>query len=331
MKHRLSLILFVCGLISCNGQEQFGTENLALEKTIEMPGVAGRIDHMSINLKDNIVYVAALGNNSVEVIDLNRGSLLHSIKGLDEPQGVAYVPETNELVVANGGNGKCIFYNASDYQQVTTIDLGGDADNVRYDPVDGKIFVGYGNGGIAVIDAVTHQQINKVELPAHPESFQIDQKNNLLLVNLPDNNSIAIIDLKSLQLMNTWKINNLGGNFPMALDPAGNTVIIGYRRPAMLVCYDAITGKEINRADLISDVDDVFYYPANKEIFASGGGGAINIFKKANDGSYKKIANIPTRNGARTSLLTPSLQTLILAERASGSKAAALAVYKIRH
>jgi DNA-binding beta-propeller fold protein YncE len=329
MKHRLSLVLFVCGILGCNGQEHFGTENLVLKKTIEMPGISGRIDHIAINLKDNILYVAALGNNSVEVIDLSRGSLLHSIEGLDEPQGVAYVPETNELVVANGGNGKCIFYNTSGYQQVATVDLGSDADNVRYNPVDGKIFVGYGNGGIAVIDAITHKELSKVELSAHPESFQIDQKNNLLFVNLPDNNSIARIDLKNLRFINTWKTDNMSANFPMALDTAGNTVIIGYRRPAMLVCYDALTGKEKSRTDLISDVDDLFYYPAKQEIIASGGGGAVNVFKKENDGSYKKIANIPTRSGARTSLLIPSLQTLILAERASGSKTAALAVYKI--
>ncbi len=329
MKIIILNILLLTGLTSCHGQKSFGTNLLQFEKVIEMPGVSGRIDHMSINLKAQIVYVAALGNNSVEVIDLQKGSVIHSIKGLNEPQGVAYIPEHNEIIVANGGNGNCVFYNAATFAIITTLHLSGDADNIRYNASDAKIYVGYGNGGIAVIDAATHKQIGDVRLPAHPESFQIDKKNNLLFVNLPDANSIAVIDIKDLKVINTWKINNLKANFAMALDTADNHVIIAYRHPAILVAYDNKTGKEITRTDLVSDADDVFYYEMKQQVFASGGGGSINIFKKDNGNTYKKVANIPARSGARTSLLIPSLQTFILAERANGSKGAAIAVYKI--
>jgi len=313
---------------ACKGQTNFGTDKLKLEKVIEMPGVSGRIDHMAINLKEQKIYVAALGNNSIEVIDLRKGTIEHSIKELDEPQGVAYIPEHNEIAVANGSNGNCVFYNAANYAIITTLHLAGDADNVRYNAATGKIYIGYGNGGIAVIDAANHKQLADVKLPVHPESFQIDQRNSLLFVNLPDANSIAVIDIKDLKVINTWKTNSLKANFPMTLDIANNHVIIGYRHPSVLVTYDNKTGKEINRTDLVSDVDDVFYYEAGKEVYASGGGGAINIFKKDN-GSLKKISNISTRSGARTSLLIPSLQLFILAERANSGKGAALAVYKI--
>jgi hypothetical protein len=328
MNLKLASFLFVCAFISCNGQKPFGTEHLKLEKTIEMPGVKGRIDHMAVNLKTNIIYIAALGNNSIEVVDLNKGTIIHSIKELDEPQGVAYIPESNELVVANGGDGNCIFYNASTYEVIATVKLKGDADNVRYDADTRKVYVGYGDGGIAVLDAITHKETGNVILPAHPESFQIDKKHDLLFVNLPGDNSIAVIELKSLKLTGTWKIQGLRANFPMALDTATGSVIIGFRHPAMLVSYDAVKGKEQNRVQLVSDVDDVFFDQPAQEVFASGGGGYINIFKRENDG-FKKIANIPTRSGARTCLLVPSSQTLILAERETGGNAAALAVYKI--
>lgn len=173
------------------------------------------IDHMAINLKKQLLYVAALGNNSVEVIDLQKGVTVYSIKGLDEPQGVAYIPEHNEIVIANGGNGNCVFYNAEDYRAITTLHLNGDADNVRYSAAAGKIYVGYGNGGIAVINATTHTQTNDVKLASDPESFQLDLKTNLLYVNLPDANSIAVINLSSMKVVSTWKTNGLSANFPM--------------------------------------------------------------------------------------------------------------------
>ena len=330
MKQNMLYLLLLCNIISCSGQKPFGTELLRQEKIIQMPGVKGRIDHMAINLSESIVYVAALGNNSIEVVDIKKGLVVHSIKGLDEPQGVAYISATNELVVANGGNGNCVFYNAITYEVIATIDLGGDADNIRYSSADGKMYVGYGSGGIAVIDAMAHKLITEVKLPAHPESLQIDQKNNVLFVNLPDDNSIAVIDLKNFTVKHTWKTNDLSANFPMILDTSNNSVIIGYRHPAVLVSYHGLTGKELSRTALISDVDDVYYNHSKQMIFASGGGGAINIFKKDSADGLKKIADIPTRTGARTSLLIPVSQTFILAERATAGKPAALAVYKVQ-
>lgn len=295
-----------------------------------MPGVSGRIDHMAINLKDKVLYMAALGNNTVEVIDLNKGAVIRSIKGIEEPQGIAYIPEQNEFAVASGGNGDCVFFNAATFARVATVSLAGDADNIRYDAAARKMYVGYGNGGMALIDPVGHKQIGNVKLAAHPESFQLDKKNNKLYVNLPDDHSISVIDLNSFKTSNSWKTNRLRGNFPMTLDTASNRVMIGYRHPAVLVVYDSKTGNEITRNELVNDVDDLFYDEAKREVLATGGGGFINIFQLVSGNGYKLVSNIASRNGARTSFLAPSLRTFIVAERAVGGKAAAIVVYAIK-
>ena len=328
MKPLTILLVCISCLASCNGQQSFGTGYLKLEKTIEMPGVSGRIDHMAINLKERVVYMAALGNNTVEVVDLNTGVVIRSIKGVEEPQGIAYIPEQNEVAVASGGNGDCVFFDASTFKIVATVHLAGDADNIRYDATERKMYVGYGNGGMALIDPVAHKQTGNIKLSAHPESFQLDKKNNKLYVNLPDDHCISVIDLKSFSLVDTWRISRLRANFPMTLDTTHNYVFVGYRHPAVLVCYDSKTGKEVSRVDLVSDVDDVFYYAAKQQVIASGGDGYINIFAKGADNAFKLVSNIGTRSGARTSLLIPSLGYYVLAERAEGGKTAALIVYK---
>ena len=296
------LIVLLC-FTRCNGQKPFGIEHLTLIKTIELPNVSGRIDHMAISQENKIVYMAALGNNTVEVIDLDKGSVRHSIKNMDEPQGVCFIPKSNELVVANGGNGKCIFYNASTYETIATIKLDNDADNVRYDALRDRVYIGYGNGAIAVIDANSHRQVSEVKLPAHPESLQPDQKNDLLFVNLPDYNSIGVIDLKNLILTTSWKTDGLRANFPMTLDTTSNSVIIGFRHPSLLVRYDAFACKEQNRTELIGDVDElvIFYYAPAREIFASGGGGELSMSLKTKIPRSKKL-RIFQRDPAREPL-----------------------------
>src|SRR5258706_3914538 len=79
------------------------TPDLEFTKSIPLPDVEGRIDHFAVDLKGNRLFIAALGNNTVEVVDLAKGERVQTIKGLEEPQGIAYLPDTNQIVVANGG------------------------------------------------------------------------------------------------------------------------------------------------------------------------------------------------------------------------------------
>jgi hypothetical protein len=331
----LCTVLFLLALCnsysSCKGQKEFGTSLLHLDKTIPLADVKGRIDHIDINLEEQVLYVAALGNNSLEAVNLKNGTIIHSIGNLDEPQGVCYIPQYKEIFVANGGNGDCYFYNAHNFEKVATIHLSTDADDVRYDSTERKIYVGYGAGGIAIIDAETHLQTGDVKLPGHPESFQIDKKLHRLYVNVPDAHLIGVIDLTDMKLIHQWTRNRPTGNFSMAIDTIQHRVFIAYRHPANLIIVDGKTGVEIAATDMAGDADDLYYDNDSAEVFASCGDGYINIFQQDGNNVYKQIANIASGTGARTSLFIPSLKLFVVASRAASGKTANLLVYQIAH
>jgi DNA-binding beta-propeller fold protein YncE len=329
-KSRLTILLlaFCMGTSGCTAQEAYGTDQLLLSKTIPLPEVKGRIDHLDVNLKDRVVYVAALGNNTLEAVDLTTGKIIHSIKGLDEPQGIGYIPQSQEIIVANGGSGDCYFYNARSFEKLATIHLASDADDVRYDSATERIYIGYGNGGIAVIDAVSHRQVGDIKLPAHPESFQLDRSLQRLFVNLPDAHIVGVVDLAKFLLVSKWE-NLASANFPMAIDNTTHQVFVGYRHPARLVVFDGRTGKELTSAPMTGDADDLYYDEASGKVYVSGGQGTISIFQKDNN-TYKQTANIPSRSGARTSLLIPSLKILVVGARPVSGQPATLLVYTIK-
>jgi hypothetical protein len=323
------LILLTCFFGgSCHSQRPFGEDQLILKQKIVLPNVNGRIDHMDADTKKQVVFMSALGNNSVEIVDIKNGKHLFSIKKLSEPQGVIFVPQTNEIMVANGGDGSCRFYNSESSQITGKIDLGSDADDIRYDSLNKKIYVGYGAGGIAIIDPLVHQKIADIKLPGHPEGFQIDYGLKKLFANVPDANQIDVIDLNNAKVIANWK-TQYSANFPMAIDESAHIIFVGYRHPAKLVAIDENSGKTIAVSDLIGDSDDLYYDQRSKKIYASGGSGAINIYKFENS-ALKLIAIIETRSGARTSLLIPALNTFILAERAGGNEPAQLSVFNIK-
>src|ERR1700738_2712981 len=91
---------------------------LRLERTIPLPGVEGRIDHMAADVEHKRIFMAALGNNTVEVIDPFAGRVLHQIAGLHGPQGVYYWPEGNRLYVADGGSGKVLVFDGTSFAKI---------------------------------------------------------------------------------------------------------------------------------------------------------------------------------------------------------------------
>lgn len=322
-------LLFGLALLSgCSGNNSYGQSILKLEKEIPLPGVKGRIDHLDIDLQDQVVFVAALGNNTVEVVDLKNGKVLRSLNSMDEPQGVAYIPKHRELFVANGGTGECVFYNTLNWQKTASIKYDDDADDVRYDANTDLIYVGYGSGGIGIIDAASHKQAGNIPLSSHPESFQLDSKENKLWVNLPGSGAIAIADMKTRKVIAEWKRLLPRSNFPMAYDSAEHRIFIGYRIPATLKVLDSHTGKELFSSGMAGDVDDFYWDSKTKQLLISGGSGSVNVFKQEDSG-FKQVADIKTRTGARTSLWVPQLRLFILAVRANDNHPASLQLFRM--
>ncbi len=88
---------------------------LQLIQRIPVPNVTGRIDHFTAYPKRRLLIFAALGNNSMEIVNTFEGKVVQSIKGLNEPQGVVYVPEFDKIFVANAGNGMVNVYDGKTY------------------------------------------------------------------------------------------------------------------------------------------------------------------------------------------------------------------------
>src|ERR1043165_1918255 len=146
-----------------------GEQNAFLQSAgaIELPGVEGRIDHMAVDQAGKRLFVAALGNNTVEVIDLAAKKVVSQLKGMEEPQGIAVAPDLNRLAVASGGDGAVRIYDLKSLRLLHTIRQMPDADNVRYDAQAHHFWVGYGSGTLAAIDADTGKQITNINLDGH--------------------------------------------------------------------------------------------------------------------------------------------------------------------
>jgi outer membrane protein assembly factor BamB len=305
-----SLVALAITLTACQGKQTSpapaapaaaeNTPPLVLTGAIPLEGVKGRFDHFASG--KGKVFVSGLGNNTVEVIDLFGGTLVHTITGVPGPQGLAFSPEANKLFVASE-KGKLYIYDGDSFKLIATLNFDGGADNLRYDAANRRVYVGCGddekNSAIAAVDAMTNKRLDEVyKLGAEPESFQLEKSGPNIYVNVPDSKQIVVINRNTKEL-SRWPLS-VAQNFPMALDEADHRLFVGSREPATLSVFDTSTGHLVASLPSVQDSDDLYYSAEHKRIYMPGGEGFIYVFQQNDPDHYSLLGKVPTALGGRT-------------------------------
>jgi hypothetical protein len=301
---------------------------LTLTQTIPLPGVKGRFDHFAIDPAGKRLFVAALGNNTLEVVDLVAGKRIRSLAGMFKPTGILYLAEPNQVIVANGEDGTLKFLSGAGFNVLQNLTALPDADNLRFDVQAKFAWLGYGEGALAVIDPAAAKLLGSVKLPAHPESFQLETHGRRIFVNVPDAKQVAVIDRVKRAVTDTWPMEQFQANFPMALDEANHRLFIGCRKPARLVVLDTATGKPVADLAISGDIDDLFYDATRKRLYLSCGEGFVDTVEHATPDTYTRISQIPTAPGARTCYFAPGQDRLYLAVPDRGPQKAEIRVFQ---
>ena len=310
-----------------------GQAALRLTETITLPNVSGRIDHLAFDAARQRLFVAARGNDTVEVVDTSKNAVIRSLPGFHEPQGVAVLADTGAVAIANGNSGTLRLVDASTLQTRWTIQIGDDADNVRYDTAARRLLVAY-QGGIAAVDPAAARVVGRIAIGGHPESFQLESQGPRLFANLPGGliayifgaGHMVAADRTAFTATAPWSTDRCGANYPMALDEASHRLFVGCRRPASLAVFDTTTGKLVTTTPAVGDTDDLFYDEGRQRIYVIGGEGFIDIVQRNGD-TFRRTARVPTRDGARTGMWAAQESRLYVAVPARRGQPAEIRVF----
>jgi hypothetical protein len=322
-------------------------------------GVPGRIDHMAYDPATQRLFVAALENGSVEVLDLEAGRGVQSIQGLSRPQGAAVIPTRGCVAVACGGDGVMHVYDTRSLEEKATVEVGPDADNVRYDAKADTVLVSYGstnNGAIAVFETRTWTRVREIRFDSRPESFQPDPGSERVFANLPkgvravEDGSVAVASRSEGRVATVIPLAGRARNFPMALDAAHERLFIASRRPARLMVIDTRRNAVIAEVPCTDDSDDLFYDAQMGRVLVIGGGfrsdlqepgsaspctpagemGGLDVFSVAANEALKRLETIATAPHGRTGLFVPSRRAIYIAVAFHGEQEAAIREYTIQ-
>jgi len=300
-----------CGSIDAQSPAGDANQWLRSVAVVPLPNVSGRIDHLAFDADRQHLFVAALRNDTVEVIDTAKNTHLKSLPSFHEPQGIAIAPDLPAVAIANGDTGTLQLLDANTFQTRWTMKVGGDADNVRYDAGAKRLYVA-AQGGLFVVNPSSGEVVQHVQIPGHPESFQLEREGSQVFANLPGASQVVVADRQNMSVRTRWATGPCGANYPMALDEMAHRVFVGCRRPATVTVFDSASGKVVTSVPIVGDTDDMFYDATRNRLYVIGGEGFVDVVERNGD-TLRRAGRIATRDGARTGLWVAAQNRLYVA------------------
>ena len=334
-----SLVLSSGNAIAAKGEP---AQPLTLLHMTSMPEITGDFDHFAVDLKRNHLFVSAEVDHSVEMFDLHTGEHLQSIDGFKTPHSLAFSPEKDELLVADGGDSSLILVSAADFHRLDRIQLidgsatgKGDSPDAAFYDADNRLYY-IGNGGvsanlpdstISIFSVDQGKIIDKISIPGNNvESMGVDNIHHRLYVNIRDKNAIGVVDLNTRQIITTWTAPGINRNTALVVDAKNQRIFVAGRAPGILYVFDQ-DGKVVTQKPCIDINDDMTYDPVLKRVYISGSQG-LSIFHQDSPDSYNEIADIPT-NGGKTSVYVPAVKQFYVIHPKTTIDSAGLLVYRV--
>jgi DNA-binding beta-propeller fold protein YncE len=326
-------LVLLCLLASAILSPAQSSAPLTLSRTIPLPGAVGKFDHLAIDPAGSRIFIAATGNHTVEVVDLKTDKIQQSITGLGKPHGLAWVAATGSLYVADGALAELRVYKGTPLMLAGKIKLSDDADDMVFDEAHHILYVGHGTGDaanptkLAVIDTDKLSLVASLSVASHPEALDIDAQTGRVFVNIADSSEVAVIDTATKAIAAHWKLTKAANNVPMAFDAKHNLLFVACRTPGTVIALDATTGKEVSRQPSAGGVDDLFYDPTLRRIYAISGAGEVDAYQLDAAKTLHALGNLRTAPGSKTALFVPAQSLLYVAVPGAGQSFSEVRVY----
>ena len=349
---RLLVMWCICVLAAPSGLA-VGQDKLTLRliQTIPLPGVNGRLDHMAVDLEKGRLFLAAVANGTVEVLDLGAGKVIKSLTGMTDTQDALFLGGNFNKLYVSSLDGTLRIFQGETFRLVQALKLEPDPNRLLYDPATDLIYFGYGgqNAGFdtyervgimqakpaAQSDQLVADMIAPTYRPGHLAELAMDDDGKLLVCDSRAD-LIFRFDTRKRELIKSWPAHG-DGAADMSIDRARHRLFVGTRVPPEMTVYDSVSGKEIASLPGPETMDGVYYDPELKRVYVSGGRwygtpeaspGWVYVYQQKDADHYQLVSKIKTRPGSGTSLFVPSLNRLYVASQAIGNQEAAILVFE---
>ena len=263
-------------------------------------GGDGGWDYVTVDTIGERIFLPRVTHTMV--LDITSGRLVADIPGQVHNHGVALTPDADRGFISDGADGSVVIFETQSYAVLGRIKAEADADGIIYDPASNKILVVSGDGDVLIpiapnVDPVHGRADPAVPLGGKPEFLVADGKGRVY-VNLVDKDEVAVVDTKTMKVVDRWPTAPGGAPVGLAMDRPHRRLFIGCRRPQKLIVMNADDGTILADFPIGAGVDATAFDAGCA--YASCGDGTLAVVRETDPGKFELVQNLPTARGART-------------------------------
>lgn len=274
-------------------------------------GGEGGWDYLTFDSERQRLFVPR--STHTMVLDARTGKTIADIPGQKRNHGVALVPKAGRGFITDGAGASVTVFDLQTFAPLGKIKAAEDADGVIYDPGSGKVLAVCGDAGVMIpispdVDPKQGKAEPAVELGGKPEFLAADGEGKAY-INLVDKDQVAVVDTKTMKVLQKWSTSPGGAPVGMAIDPSRHHLFIGCRRPQKLVVMNSDNGRILADLPLGAGVDATRF---DGDIFASCGDGTLTIAREIAPEKFEVVQVVKTPRGARTMEVDPATHSVYL-------------------
>ena len=297
--------LLFLGATGCPALAQSGYHLLGKIKI----GGEGGWDYVTVDSAARRLYVSH--STQVEVLDVDRGTVVGKIPDTKGVHGIALAPELNRGFTSNGREDTVTIFDLKTLAVVGSAKTGKNPDAILYDAASRRVFTFNGGSRDATaIEAASGTVAGTVELGGRPE-FAVADGEGTVYVNLEDKSTVVALDSRKLAVKTRWPLAPCEDPSSMAMDKKNGRLFIGCRNRLMAV-VDSQSGKVLATLPIGQGVDATVFDPETALVFNSNGDGTITVVQEDSPDKFHGVENVVTQRGARTIALDAKTHKLFL-------------------
>lgn len=285
-------------------------------RSIPIPGDDGW-DYLYADSDQRRLYVSH--GSEVDVLDLDKQSLVGKIPGLHDVAGIAISHELRRGFVSDGRANQVVVFDLGSLSSLSTPKAGTNPDGIVYDPYSQRVFAFNGQSkDVTVIDGDSGAIAGTIPLGGKPEFPTTDGK-GFVFANIEDRNEIIRMNPKTLEVLNHWPIAPCQTPSGLAIDVKNNRLFSVCENKLMAI-VDASSGKVIATVPTGAGTDGTAFDPEMRLVFASNGeDGTLTVVKQESADKYTVVQNVKTQRGARTMAVDLKTHKIYLSDASLGA------------
>ncbi len=279
---------------------------LRFVRDIRLPGPAVRFDYQDVDGDARRLYVAHLGANEVDVVDLDTLQPVRTIAGVAQVHGVRLAPDIHRLFATATGTNEVVTIDTGTLRIVGRAPTGKFPDGAGYDPLRHLLAVSNKNGGSeTVLDARAGTVLRTIPLGREVGNVAYDPTSEGMLVAVRPPDELVAFDPLTGTVTKRIRLPGCHGAHGVAVDAATRRAFVACEDNARLSVVDLDTDRQVALEQVGPDPDVVALDAELTRLYVAAESGVVSVFDIGRHGTVHKLGEGRLASRAHTIAIDP--------------------------